>query len=139
RKRRLSALVVRNSHRERVLDHKFRSRVDRVIGPDIISDGDVAGALEMINLHNEPRFAVFTTLRGRKVTCNFSPDMKSAVIAALDHYVRVAGRLHYKHWNPYPHEVDVKEIEIYPEERELPEITTLAGINPDIVGDQSPE
>ena len=139
RKRHVSEFVVRNGTFERTLDKSFRRRVDKAIGPDVISEGDVVGALEMINLHNEPRFAVFTTIRSRKVTCNFSAEMKPEVIAALDRYVRVTGTLHYKHWNPYPHEVDVKAIDIYPMEVDLPQIGTLAGSNPDIVGDQTPE
>jgi hypothetical protein len=139
RKRHVSEFVVRNGHFAKTIDQAFRGRLDKAIGPDIITDGDVVGALEMINLHNEPRFAVFTTIRSRKVTCNFAPEMKPRVIAALDRYVRVIGTLHYKHWNPYPHEVDVKNIEVYPVEAELPQLGDLAGANPDIVGDETPE
>lgn len=139
RKRHVSEFVVRDAQYERTLDKSFRDRVDDVIGPDLMAEGDVIGALEMINLHNEPRFAIFTTVRSRKVTCNFGASLKPAVIAALDRYVRVAGTLHYKQWNPYPHEVDVKQIEVYPHEADLPDVMALAGINPDIVGDQTPE
>jgi hypothetical protein len=65
--------------------------------------------------------------------------LKPQVIAALDRYVRVSGTLHYKHWNPYPHEVDVRAVDVYPREAELPQIDALAGANPDIVGDSTPE
>jgi hypothetical protein len=139
KKRHVSEFVVRNGQFARRLDKGFRTRVDAAIGPDIVSEGDVVGALEMINLHNEPRFAVFTTIRSRKVTCNFAPELKPQVIAALDRYVRVSGTLHYKHWNPYPHEVDVRAVDVYPREAELPQIDALAGANPDIVGDSTPE
>src|SRR4051794_30356534 len=138
RKRHVSEFVVQNGHFARRLDKGFRTRVDAAIGPDIVSEGDVVGALEMINLHNEPRFAVFTTIRSRKVTCNFAPELKPQVIAALDRYVRIGGTFHLKHWNPYPHERGVRTIDVFLPEEALPQIEGRAGGKPRIVGDATP-
>lgn len=139
KKRHVSEFVVRNGKHQQRLNPTFRQRVDRVIGPDELTDGSVVGALEMINLHNVQRFAIFQTIRNRKVTCSFQPEIKPTIIAALEKYVRVTGTLHYKKWDQHPHEVDVKTLEVFPDERELPTLLDLAGINPNIVGDQEPE
>lgn len=123
----------------RRIDRTFAGRVTQVVGPDELAEGSVLGALEMINFHRVPRFAIFQTIRGRKVTCNFTPELKEQVIAALERYVKVTGTLHFKKWDPRPHEIDVKVIEVFPDENTLPEITDLAGINPDIIGDMASE
>ena len=143
--RRISELRVGNpraaeaSLRSFRLDSSFASAVKTAIGPDELSEGSVLGALEMINLHNDPRFAVFQPINNRKVMCNLPADLKGSVIAALDKYVKVTGTLHFKKWDPRPHEIDAKAIEIYPDEKDLPQLTDLAGVNPGIVDGMASE
>jgi hypothetical protein len=121
------------------IDRGFAKVVKQAIGPDELSVGSVLGALEMINLHNDARFAIFQPIAGRRVICNFTTGLKGTVIAALEKYVKVTGTLHFKKWDPRPHEIDVMEIEVYPDEKDLPQITDLAGINPDIVDGRASE
>lgn len=121
------------------IDSNFANSVKTVIGPDELSEGSVLGALEMINLHNAPRFAIFQPIGNRKITCNFPADLKGNVIAALEQYVKVTGTLHFKKWDPRPHAIDAKAIEVYPDEKTLPQITDLAGLNPDIVDGMASE
>jgi hypothetical protein len=143
--RHISELRVGNLHtgtpysRDFALNQDFASAVSTVIGPDELAQGSVLGALEMINLHNTPRFAIFQTLGNRKVTCNFPVELKGTVIAALEKYVKVTGTLHFKKWDPRPHEIDAASIEVYPDESELPQLTDLAGLNPDIVDGMASE
>lgn len=135
-KRHISELVVRNGGDAVRLDEGFSQNVREAIGPDQLSRGEVVGSLEVVNLHARPRFEVYPTLGEYKVVCHFPTEKKSDVIAALDRYVRVTGRLHYKRQFPHPHAVDLEEIEIFPEESELPEFERLRGIAPDVTDEQ---
>lgn len=137
--RHVLGLSLRNGSAAKQLDEGFAEQVSRAIGPDHIVTGSVVGALEMINLHNTPRFAVFTAIGERKVTCDFSSDLREQVIASIDKWVRVSGKLRRKKWDRHPHAVDVERIDVFPSESSLSQIDALAGLNPDIVGDQSPE
>jgi hypothetical protein len=131
-KRHISGLVVRSKDAEIMVDAEFNNALRTAIGPDQISRGDVVGALEMVNLHGNPRFEVYPAIGNHKVTCHFAAERKRDVIAALDHFVRVEGRLHYKRAFPHPHAIDLDTIEVLPDEDAITPFELLRGIAPSV-------
>jgi hypothetical protein len=88
--------------------------------------------LEVVNLHGTPRFEVYPTLGNHKVTCHFTTERRRDVVAAVDRYVRVIGRLHYKNWSSHPHAVDLEDIAVLPNEAEIAPFESLRGIAPEL-------
>ncbi|EDN68927.1 hypothetical protein BGP_4210 [Beggiatoa sp. PS] len=69
-------------------------------------------------------------LGAQNILCDFPKTLLQKAIAAIGHYVNVAGQYHYKYEHPYPYYVKVTEIEIYPDENQLPHLFDLRGIAP---------
>lgn len=131
-KRHISELVVRNGRRAIHLDEAFGHSMRKAIGPDEVSLGEVDGSLEVVNLHGKPRFEIYPAFGSGKVTCRFTPNLKREVIVALDHYVRVAGRLHYKRWAATPHAVDIATLTVLPRDEDITPIEALRGVAPEL-------
>ena len=134
--RHISALVVRNGKRGVVLDRSFGKAVQKAIGPDQITRGEVVGALEVVNLHRKQRFEIFPTLGDYRVLCRFVAEQTADVIAALDRYVRVTGNVHYKRWSNRPHAIDVERIEVMPDDEALSAFEVLRGLAPDLTDEK---
>lgn len=131
-KRHVSELVLRNGNGKHAitLDEEFNEHVRVAIGPDDLSRGEIAGSLEVVNLHSRPRFEIYPTLGSYKVTCRFPPERRKDVVAAVDQYVRVSGRVRYKSWASHPHAIDLEEIEILSEEKSEAAIDSLRACAP---------
>ena len=71
--------------------------------------------------------------------CSFSPDKIEEAREALGRKIRVLGELTYPKGNDFPKDVRVQTIEFLPEDDDLPSLTDLRGIAPDITGDLSSE
>lgn len=113
----------------------FEAQVISIIGEDEISDGSVTGTLEMINFHGGVnKFNVYPTVGPQKVTCHFPSGLLEQAIKSVNRYINVTGKLKYKKRDKFPYAIDVLEIEIYPNEGELPTIFDLRGIAPNATG-----
>ncbi len=109
-------------------------KVEKILGPDLIEYGAVTGTLEAINLHSTPNvFYLYPTIGRGRIRCIFPVTLRAAAVGALGNYVEVYGRLKFKLSGARPYEVEVNEIEIYPDEDELPKLSDLRGIDPDIL------
>ena len=128
--RHISELVLRNGKGTVNLDRSFGGSVQRAIGPDKITRGEVFGALEVVNLHRKQRFEIFPPLGDYRILCRFKPEQKAEVIAALDRFVRVTGNIFYKQWSKHPHAIDVERIAVMPEEDDIPPFDVLRGSLP---------
>ena len=87
-----------------------------------------------MKLHNVTTFEVFPTVGPKRVVCHFQPAKKEKVKQALERYVCVYGRLRYKHWDKFPHAIDASDLDIYPLDDELPKLSELRGMAPDLTG-----
>ena len=103
--------------------------MDEIIGPDVYSFGDISGRLESVNLHNVLRCVIFPTVGPAKVSCEFKPDLRAKVKAALDNYVTISGRLRYKQIDKFPYAIDAKHIDIHEPIGDLPKMNDLRGIS----------
>ena len=128
----VASLVIANSRRRFVIDHKYEEGIAKAIGPDEFTEGSITGTLDTLKLHNTTAFEVFPTIGPKRVVCHFPAHLKEKVKQALERYVCVYGKLRYKHWDRFPHAVDAVDLEIYPPEEELPTLSELRGMAPDL-------
>lgn len=93
--------------------------------------GSIDGRLEQINVHGPKReFSIYPAVGPSSVTCVFPEDLKEDAISALDHKVTVYGTLRYPVADPFPSQIKVTHIEVYPREADLPTFDDLRGISP---------
>ena len=64
----------------------------------------------------------------------FLPGSKIKSLLGIDKYVEVFGVLTYKPNENFASDVAVENIEVFPNENELPKLGELRGIKPDITG-----
>lgn len=133
----VSAVKISNSSADITIDKTFNTKVENIIGPDEISTGSLTGNLEWINLHNTNTFNIYPVIGAKKVKCHFPRELKETVISAIDHYVRIYGELRYKSRDSFPYAMNVEDIEILPEEGDLPTLFDLRGIAPHATGNLS--
>lgn len=112
--------------------------VDKTVQPtaeiapkEEVEIGSISGKMDKANFHDETRQIWLSPIAGpRRVTCVFKDEMRSKVRTGLDRYVTVFGTLHYKAGDPYPHLVDLDDIEVHPTDDELPSLADLHAIAP---------
>ncbi len=131
----ITKLLIENTKRKIAIDEKYEQKIVKAIGPDEFSEGSIAGTLDTVKLHNTTAFEIFPTVGPKKVACYFdprNPHIKDKVKMALEQYVRVYGKLRYKHWDKFPYAIDANDVEIYPPDNELPTLTELRGSIPEL-------
>ncbi|MDM8561129.1 hypothetical protein [Candidatus Parabeggiatoa sp. HSG14] len=98
---------------------------------DEVIESAMNGTLELLNINkNNNLFNLYPVIGCQKVICDFPTTLLQKAITAMGHYVNVVGQYKYKPGHPYPYYVNVAEIEIYPDENELPCLFDLQGIAP---------
>jgi hypothetical protein len=126
--------IATNSDKVEV-EQSLESEIDTIVGPDEIVQGSVAGTLELINIHARVNtFRIYPIIGASKVDCHFRSDQLNNAIAGINHYVNVTGALRYKRRDKFPYAINDAEVEVYPEEQELPSIFDLKGVAPDATG-----
>jgi hypothetical protein len=101
--------------------------------------GSVTGMLEGLNLHNGKNIFYLYVFTGQKVKCKFPPELFETVQQALRKRVEVHGKLTSIKSKPFPIRVEVRDIEIYPPDSELPSFMELKGIANGSLGDKTIE
>jgi hypothetical protein len=117
------------------LTPRFREVLEGVIGRDEFSYGSVSGALEEINLHGENRFRLYPTVGPSRVIGYFKTKDRKKFTAGVDKYVTVYGRLRYKTWEQYPHEINADDIIVH--DVEPPTLNDLKGVSPEATGEMT--
>jgi hypothetical protein len=130
----LTSLRISVDHRQVVVDKDFRTTVKSIIGPDEVLHGSVSGMLESLNFHNTNRFTIYPDLGAKRITGLFSIELRPQVKEAMGMYVTVTGKLRYKFWASFPHEVVAEHIHIHPPDSELPKLSDMHGQFPDLTG-----
>jgi len=102
--------------------------------------GSVKGQLEFINVHGaENVFRVYPPIGPKFVECRSPGRLKSEATAAVGRNVRVSGKLHQRAGEQYPSSVEVRRIEVFPLDSELPSLLDIRGMAPDVTGFLSSE
>jgi hypothetical protein len=122
------------------IDRNLEHKIALILGEDEIGDGFVEGSLEMINFHKGiNKFNIYPSIGPDKIVCHFSGEILSQAIHAVGEYIRVIGKLKYKKRDRFPYAIEVLEIKIHPQEKDLPTLFSLRGIAPNILDGLSSE
>ena len=122
------------------IEESLETKIDEIVGPDEIIQGSLSGILEMLNIHAHVNtFRIFPIVGPKKADCHFKSNQLENAIAGINHYVNVTGNLQYKRRDKFPYAVSDAEIEIYPDEQDLPSIFDLKGISPNATGEMKSE
>ena len=117
------------------LTPQIAARVDAALAVADECDGSVEGMLEQINVHRGANtFHIYPDVGPRKVTCHFPPRLYEEAVSAVGRRVEVFGTLSYRAAAPFPHQVSVSAIEVFPPGSELPDWEDLQGRAPDATG-----
>ena len=126
--------------REVEVSPALAEQVDRVMEPEEIWAGSLRGMLEYINIHEDKNvFRIYPEVGPPKINCGFPPELRDMAVSAVGRYVEVRGRFRQRAIADYPHEVDIQELEVLPNEDELPTLMDLRGIAPDATAGLSSE
>lgn len=117
-----------------IITSELEARIDHIIGEDILSEGSVGGYLETVNVHGKNEFFIYPSVGG-KIECDFPESFLEKVGGAIKHYVSASGTLRYKRNEIFPYRVDVRDLEVFPPESELPTLESLRGAAPEITGE----
>ena len=122
------------------ITESLESNIDRIIGPDEIVQGSISGTLELINIHaNANTFRIYPVVGPKRVDCHFKRDELEKAVRGINHYVDVRGELRYKQREKFPYAINVIDIDVYPDDQDLPSIFDLKGIAPQATGDMKSE
>jgi len=122
------------------ITEEFKAKMDLAMAPEDTYPGFIRGALEYINIHSGQKvFKIYPEIGPNKVTCYFPDELKDMAISAVGQFIEVHGVMHYKSVSSFPHQIDVKKLDVLPNEDELPSIFDLRGITPDLTGGLSSE
>jgi len=114
---------------------EFRQQVAELIGPEEFAWGTMTGRLEALNLHEKNLFYLYPPVGPSRVTCMFKREIREDVKLAVDHYVEVAGKLHYKRRSKFAQRMsDVYSVEVLDTDNDRPRLSELRGIAPDVTG-----
>ena len=127
-------VVIRNRSSAVTITERFPSIVKDLIGPDEFAHGSISGTLEMLSVHKKHQFALYPTIGPTRVVCSFRTEQLEKVIAGIDHYVEVGGLLKCKRRDKFAYAIErVDYIDIKRIREDLPKLSDLAGIVPDLV------
>ena len=139
-KKHVSNVIMLSDYKKVELPKSYESQIEEMVGKDEIMLGTVSGVLEVLNIHAGANiFRIYPIIGPKKVECHFKNDALDKAIAGINRYVKVSGEKRYKKIDKHPYAVNVRDIEIYPDEQTLPSIFDLRGIAPNATGNISSE
>ena len=122
------------------LTPEIGARVDAALVVADECDGSIEGMLEQINVHRGANtFHIYPDVGARKVTCHFPSRLYEEAVAAVGRRIEVFGTLSYRAAAPFPHQIAVSGIEVFPPQSELPDWGDLRGRAPEATGALSSE
>ena len=96
--------------------------------------------LEQINIHlGANTFYIYPDIGPKEITCRFPNRLFDDAVSAVGKRVEVFGTLQYRVGVPFPHLIEVDNVEAFPPDYELPDWDDLRGRAPDATGELSSE
>ncbi len=134
---RLARLEVLVSDERIDVTREVAALIDSVLASEEECIGFLRGMLEYINVHADQNvFRIYPDTGPSKVKCTFMPNLREQALAAVGHYVEVRGRMVFRTVDFHPYAVAVNEIEILPDDDQLPDFLDIQGIAPDLTRGQ---
>lgn len=109
----------------------FSNVVEGLLGPEEVAWGTMTGMLEALNLHERNIFYLYPAIGPRSVKCTFDRELRPVVRDAVEHYVEVAGKIHYRKRYQFPQTITgVYRITTLDTDPHRPKLSDLRGIAP---------
>lgn len=102
------------------------------------SIGSLIGRLDTISVHHRPQAGLWHERTGERVTVTFDQSQTDQVTAALGKRVEVAGRI-TRTLDDRLVDLRMRSVEILPDFRDGPQLSSLAGLDPDFTGGLDPD
>ena len=137
----ITGISLKNGKQHVNLSHHLIANVDLIIPKQTQeSMGAVDGKLEMIDIHSGLTVGIYTIVDKKYVKVFFRDmkTMKQKVIDALGRRVYATGEIK-RDSSGRPKEIMVQDFEVLPEDKDLPKLEDIYGIDPDFTGGSSPE
>lgn len=109
------------------LDETYRRHLDRIVGQDIVTVGDIVGTLDAVNFHDQRRAFLYPRRGEQRIPCDFSVALRQQVLDSLNRRVRITGELKRRANAERPYQVKIFELSVLPDESDLPLFEDLYG------------
>jgi len=109
------------------ITHRLAENVDELIGANYRSLGSLEGVLRAIDLSKKPLFRIYDLLTNKSVICYFEPCLINKIKDALNKRVSVYGLIRSRE-DGKKISIKVEDMEIFPNETDLPSIEDIIGI-----------
>ena len=117
-------------------DADFTKNIDSFFRENDNCIASYEGELEQINLHNGINyFYIYPYGLPEKIKCSFPQELCDIAIDGIGRKVCITGDAIYTQNQQFPHVINVKEIDVYSPEIDLPTWNDLLGIAPDATGE----
>lgn len=121
------------------LDKPLIAHINLLLSKEISCHGSMQGYLEVINLHNKNEFWIFPIVGPKKLICEFPKDQREKAKMGLEKIVLVTGEMFYRMNESFPYRIKVQDIDVYPDEDDLPHLIDLKGMAPNATGEMASE
>lgn len=133
---RVAVIVDEKTHE---IDKTVIDNFNKIYLQEFVEHGEITGALELLNIHDpkETKCIIYSAVDPKKVNGIFRGDMFDELLKAFGKFVTVTGKLKYKSYSNHPYEIVIDELEVHPDEKEIPRLSSLYGAFPNATGDKS--
>lgn len=128
-KREVKELLIADNQSEVLVKHDIARTIETYLEEERKYVGVLRGKMEYLNLHEgQNTFKIYPIVGPSVVPCKFKPALRAKVKEAVDRYVEVSGILYHRRGDEFPYQIDVEDLEIFPEETKLPSIFEIKGM-----------
>lgn len=141
--RNITSIEIRRNGEQFEITKQLEVNIEKVLKEHILaSKGTITGYLDALNVHKDGKFHIYPPIGPTRIYCCFEkellPKLLPKIKKGVKRYVSVIGIMHYRENEAFPTKIDVEDIEIYPPENELPALSSLRGMAPEVTGDLNP-
>lgn len=133
-KHHVRAIWIGDEHDQIEIDHRFPEQIEALLGGDQETRGSLLGYLDVVNVHAAPVIQIFPEVGPKKVSCTFPEHLLDHVKTGIGRYVEVRGQLVYRRLGRFPYRMTVEHLTVFPPESQLPTLSSLRGLAPDLTG-----
>lgn len=109
------------------LDENFRRDLEKIMGQDVTTVGEIVGTLDAVNMHDQLRAFLYPRRGEPRIPCDFPLGLREQVVGALNRRVRIVGELKRRENGERPYSIKIHRIEMLPDEAKLPLFEDLYG------------
>jgi hypothetical protein len=112
-----------------MLTTQAASMLEALLATDQIYFSSLRGRVEYLNIHDSQNtFRIYPIVGPNFVTCKFKSEVKPKVKEAMDRYAEVTGKFFAHKGEDGPYQIEVENIEAFPDDASLPSIYDIKGI-----------